>query len=168
MAALLTLGVIRRQTDALINAERAWLLIHSNFKPISANKFDWNITNSGRTTATIDETNVRCLTMRTMQELPDTPEYHDPINVRKAPIAPGQTLWFWSYFETQGDNPTGFSEEDSAAVDAGRVELVFYGYVKYTDSFGKPHESRFCYYYVPWCGEFRINLRAPAEFHRCT
>lgn len=182
IAAFRTLSVIRRQTtaieisaeaarlsaDSLKNAERAWLLIRPEaFTLAPSNRFDWVVKNAGRTTATISAANVRCRTLAGTERLPANPEYREAIIVPNIPVSPGEVLNFWSYFETEtGD--LGLTDADMQGIVNRRVELVAYGYVKYADSFGEEHESRFCYHYATWCSDFRTNLSAPADYHRCT
>jgi hypothetical protein len=48
------------------------------------------------------------------------------------------------------------------------VWLETHDYVKYTDSFGSTHESRFCYRYDTAFNEFRIDLTVSPEYHRHT
>jgi len=160
-------SIMREQAGELVNAERAWLLMRPDvFTLAPSRRFDWLITNAGRTTARIVETQVICKKVAGL--LPEIPDYGDPITVSLAPIAPQESLKFWSYIEAQPRITDGLADQDIREIENGQADLVAYGSVKYLDSFGRHHESRFCYYYALFCGEFRMNLRAPDEYHKCT
>jgi hypothetical protein len=158
----------KSSAESVRKAERAWLIIKpDSFLLQPGNRLDWIIVNAGQTTATISKAQVRCKKYRGMEILlTGPPDYGDPINLLDVPIAPNIPIKVWSYIET--DTGNRLSPEDVVDISDKGADLVAYCFVEYLDSFGDPHESRFCYYYAnPW-KEFRINLRAPADYHKCT
>ena len=155
--------------ESVMNSERAWLVMQPDtFKLEPSRKFDWVIKNVGKTTARIVETNMRCRKCTSLEKiLADPPEYKDPICAHGIPIAPGDSAQFWSYIEAQPRDSDGMTAQDVAEIQSGKAELVAYGFVKYLDSFGEEHESRFCYYYALFWSAFRMNFHAPASYHEC-
>ncbi len=130
-------------------------------------RFDWLITNVGKTTARIMEVNIRCRKYTLSDPLPDTPQFREAIAFPGVPLAPNDSLKGWTYMEAQERDYNGLTPQDVANIRSMVDELVAYGLVRYLDSFGNGHVSRFCYYYATFCEEFRINLRAPAAYHEC-
>ena len=162
----------KESSDALKVSERAWLLMKCvNKALLGADKFDWILTNAGRTTAKISEVGMRCRILDGMSKhMGDPPDYGTPIITYGVPIAPNDSMPFWCQFEKgEGADPTDprLMDVDCRRIQRG-ADLVAYGYIKYLDSFNIERESRFCYYYALPIAEYRINLRAPAEYHRCT
>jgi len=166
--AIRTLNAIRAQVDGTVRAERAWLVVRPDtFTLQPANRLDWIIVNTGRTTATISRAQVRCVKYMGMDKLlAAPPDYGDPINLYDVPAAPNVPLKVWGYIE--GDSGLRLNLKDVGDIADRGADLVAFCFVQYVDSFGYAHESRFCYYYAVPFGEFRINLSAPAEYHRCT
>jgi len=163
-----TLKVIQAQVDATVKAERAWLVVRPDaFILQPGDRLDWLIINTGRTTATISKAQVRCKKYRGMDTLlTGQPDYGGPINLYDVPSAPDIPIKVWSHLE--GDTGNRLTAEDVVDIRDRGADLVAYCFVEYSDFFGRSHESRFCYYYAVPFGEFRINLRAPAEYHKCT
>src|ERR1035438_1390164 len=168
LLAIRTLKSIKAQVDASVRAERAWLIIKPDaFVLQPGNRLDWLIINTGRTTATISKTQVRCKKYTGMDMfLAEPPDYGGPINLYDVPSAPDIPIKVWSHLE--GDTGNRLTAEDVVDISDRGADLVAYCLVEYLDCFGRPHESRFCYYYAVPFGEFRMNLRAPAEYHKCT
>jgi hypothetical protein len=157
----------KRNTDALINSQRAWIVLRPDekFHPAAGVfKLDWKIVNNGKSIARLIEANV--LTAK-----PDItftfPPYSYPsasIQLHRITLPPESPFDIWCHLL----GPNGMEAADvDDIINRGR-DLVAYGYVKYEDAFGKEHESRFCYYYAVPFGEFRVSLTAPEEYHRCT
>lgn len=156
--------------QAFINAERPWLFMapvgfRLDVSPL--NRLDWRITNQGRTVANVVEVKLRCRKCTGMEKiLTLPPEYGTIINFYDTPIPPSGSLEAWSYVETEESKSNGLTARDAEDIQARGDDLAAYCSITYRDQFGRPHESRFCYYYAVAFGEFRINLRAPAEYHR--
>jgi hypothetical protein len=164
----------KKSADALSNAERAWLFLEpSPTFSLGIKRLDWRITNRGKTTATISEASLRCQKRTGLENvLPSPPVYKGvTIDLYNVPISPNGQIDVWSSIEgTEGEDGivSGLTDKDVIDIRDKGSDLVAYGFVRYTDALGDLHESRFCYYYaLPW-SQFRINLRAPAEYHRCT
>ncbi len=165
--ALMQARAARAGVDALMESERAWLTICPDaFNLQPSNRFDWIITNTGRTTARIVEASIRCKKYTVNEHLPDTPVFRDPIVFPNVPLAPGGSLKIWSYIEAQERDYNGLTAKDIDDIRTKGDELVAYGIVRYF-TFGREHRSRFCYYYAVPFNEFRINLSAPAAYHEC-
>ncbi len=158
--------------QAFINAERPWLLIapvgfRLDVSPL--NRLDWRVTNQGRTVANVVEVKLRCTKCRGMEKiLTLPPAYGSVINFYDTPIPPSGSLDAWSYIETEESKSNGLTTRDVEDIQSRGDDLAAYCSVTYRDQFGRLHESRFCYYYAVAFSEFRINLRAPAEYHRGT
>jgi hypothetical protein len=166
--ALRTLKAIEAQGKAMILSERAWLVMRPESFPLQTfAKLDWVVTNTGRTVARIVEARIRCGKYDVFNRFPDMPNYGNPINLYRVPIGPGESFKLWSYIETPKRDYQGLTAEDIDDIKTKGSDLIAYGIVKYSDSFGNPHESRFCYYYAFAFDEFRIYLLAPAEYHKC-
>jgi len=161
--------------DSLKNAERPWLLIvpEESFQLTPRDRLDWRIENIGRTTAQILLCSVRCrcvgsLTVETPKELEPTPNYRSDIQMFSTPVAPNQRIKVWSYIEGAEAYTNRIFDKDVTGIKDRKFDLVAYGRAIYLDAFGNSHESRFCYYYALPFEEFRIDLRAPADYHTCT
>jgi len=166
--ALRTLKAIEAQGNALILSERAWLVIRpESFTLQPSAKLDWVVTNTGRTVARICKAQIRCGKYDVFNKLPDVPNYGNPIDLHKVPIAPGESFKLWSYIETEKRESEGLTAEDIDDIKTKGRDLIAHGMVKYLDAFGNPHENGFCYLYsIAFC-EFRTYLGAPAEYHKC-
>ncbi len=162
------LATMGKQLAGLKSAERAWILLRPhNFYLEPSGRLDWAITNAGRSVATISEVGLRCKKCRGVEKLFSEPRKYTLIaDFHDVPIAPQDSIEAWSGFEA-APGTDSLTPADVADIRHGD-DLVAYDFVRYRDSFGDPHESRFCYYYAVAFNEFRINLRAPAEYHKCT
>jgi len=159
------------------NAQRPWLFMipDKDFRPIrNLGKLDWIIRNRGQTTARLLDMNMRCEGVWSgIGKLSDIPLYGDPIPFHEVPVPPNGELDAWCFIKIP-DRESGallpgmnLTDEMVDQISGGMLELVAYGYVKYSDHFGI-HESRFCFYFAEFFREFRIKLDAPAEYHKCT
>jgi hypothetical protein len=161
-----------KNAQALINAERPWLFISPvgfKLEPSPYNRLDWRISNRGRTVANVIEVKLRCWKCKGMEKiLTASPKYTTTINFYGTPIPPDGILEAWSDIKRDGDNTNPMSARDLEDIRLQRDDLVAQSSITYRDQFGQLHESRFCYYYAVPFNEFRINLRAPAEYHECT
>lgn len=156
--------------QSLINSERAWIKIYPfSFKLIACNRLNWAIINSGRTTARITQVRVRCKKYAPIVTYDPTPVFRaDAIVFPEVPLPPEDTLSVWSYIEAGEDRDyEGLTQQSIGEIRERGHELVAYASVNYVDSFGKPHEARFCYYYALAFEDFRVSLQAPAEYHKC-
>ncbi len=161
-----------QNAEALIGAERPWLFISPvgfRLEPSPYNRLDWRISNRGRTVANVIEVKLRCRKCRGMDKvLTVPPQYGTIVNFYETPIAPDGTLDVWSYIETDESQSNGLTPRDIEDIRLRGDDLVAYSSITYRDQFGQLHESRFCYYFAVPFQEFRINLRATAEYHVCS
>lgn len=161
---------MRAQSAHTVNAERPWVVLTiyaQSFRMQPADRLDWRISNDGRTVANIIECGLRCSKVQGMETiLKSPPNYGSPIPFYGIPLAPQAHLDAWTFIEK--DTGRGLNTVDVEEIRSKGHDLVAYGVVRYRDQFGQEHESRFCYYYAVPFQEFRINLRAPADYHRCT
>jgi hypothetical protein len=129
---------------------------------------DWKIFNRGRSVATVVEVGLTCKKVVGVEKLlPDTPEYNTRVDFHSVPIAPNEALDAWCYIGTDHGESTGLSQGDVVDILTKGHDLVAFGFVKYLEPSGTLHEGRFCYYFAKTWGEFRINLVAPAQYHKC-
>ena len=166
-----TLWVLKNQTDLQIASQRAWLILRPDTFDLAAGRqrFDWVITNAGKTTAFLTAAQVRCRKCAGMEKLLESsPDFgRGVIEYHNVPIAAGESLKLWSYIETGGEADDRLTDDDVARIRNSSDDLIAYGFVKYC-SFEQVRESRFCYRYEWLSQDFRINLLAPAEYHKCT
>lgn len=159
-----------QNAQALIKAERPWIFLTidpKSFQMQPTDRLDWRIANNGRTVANITEGQIRCRKIGVDKPLEPQPDYGGGvISFYDAPVAPSGRIDAWCGIETGRERR--FTTEDAEDIKTRGYDLVAFGFVKYKDQFGQNHESRFCYWYAVAFQEFRIYLRAPAEYHRCT
>ena len=184
--ALKTLRAVESQTRSLkshsehiANSERPWIVLEVFSEGFSRayrasqplRRLDWSISNSGKTVALLIEAQLRCKKVTGMSKfLTVPPDYGQPINLKEVPIAPGDKIDAWCYIETDERRASeGLEADDYVAIREKGDDLVAFGYAKYKDALGEIRESRFCYYFdARVFQEFRTNLIAPAEYHKCT
>jgi hypothetical protein len=161
-AAFVTLRKLERQTvaaegaskaallnaQAIINSERAWIILQSDENPIRRNTdntygYCWTIKNVGRTPARLIETAAICAKREKSEPLNDTPDFSDPppLRLNNRLLAPGDILRFQASIEGGPERENlGFNEITDSY-------LVAYGYVSYIDSMGgDEHIAGFCEY----------------------
>jgi len=162
----------RSSSQALVKAERPWVSLtvyNQSFRMQATNRLDWRISNEGRTVANIIEAQFRCRKIGPLDTaLASPPNYGEVIRFYDIPIAPGNHLDAWSYVEAGRGAPDGLNAQDIEDIRSRGHDLVAFGFLRYRDQFGQEHESRFCYYYAVAFQDFRVNLRVPADYHRCT
>lgn len=103
--AIRTLRSIERQTQHMSASERPWLFLepyserfsdqYRSGRPIS--RFDWRISNRGKTVANVIEAQVICKSFKDLEAerkklFPVPPNYGQPIPFFNVPIAPEGTL----------------------------------------------------------------------------
>jgi hypothetical protein len=161
-AALVTLGILRKQTNAIqqtLNIERPWLLI--TFADNWVEQFDktkpqdktttaiWKFKNFGRTPAFILYIGCTLEIVPDPNKLPPQPVYGKPYKFtdEMMAIAPNQESGGIGAAVDHPDTPE--SSEFYKCVN-GELRLVLYGCVRYASSFNSKNilETRFCYEYV--------------------
>ena len=141
------------QAFAFIQSERAFVApTETNFavELVPGIKFlpmTFEIKNSGKSTATIDEVSIAIT-----HDLPNPREYATARPFAFPPIVPGGTSKRVLKFET------GWGENTNSAVKSGTMKFYFFGFIKYHDEmnemfrFLNKRESGFCFVYVPTGG----------------
>jgi hypothetical protein len=198
------LGSIQRQTrateiaanaakasaDALVNVERAWVVINQvnpplvlipqpDPGPLITMWFAFVFKNCGRTIARITDVRIRFHTVTAIEGLPQIPDYRE--HARALPkdasfgriVAPNQDFELATVFESNGGIPT---DGQIRAIRKGELVLLVYGCVKYLDFTNEPRESQFCYLFkVPsglvWQGiddKERWETGGPQGYNRYT
>ena len=195
--ALRTLRVIERQTkateiaakaaehssaateasvEALINSERAWVMVEigpiPDFQP-DPNKVQclWirpTIKNYGKTPARIRQIAARAQLVPDGQSLPPIPEYpigpgaNLPVDVVLPPSVPIQPIML------------PISGQEFIQVQQGDIFLYVHGFIEYLDFSGAKRHSGFCYFYSIQAGfspsptGFYVELTAPPAYIECT
>jgi hypothetical protein len=135
------------QTKALFDLERPWVFVRitkfdgfsltppDDFNPIMTVAISWFAQNFGRTPAFVFDGTVR---MKIIPEpIPDEPDYGGqsvPIAIVPLPQGvPQENVTIWP-----------IDKDEHAKLRKDEVRLMFYGFIKYRDTFGKEHESRWC------------------------
>lgn len=166
IAALLTLGAIREQARAQMDADRAWVLVSvvgQPQEPLAASivrtgnipGIVWKIKIAGNTPAQITRARYRCRTVPMVDGKPDlekTPTYlaNEIVIAQATVLAPND-----SYLVSIGHEPTpermSVVDEMTATLSGTRA-FCAYGTIEYKDAFGRSGETQFCAIYRPQLG----------------
>jgi hypothetical protein len=157
-AAVLSAAASKSSADSLLDVERARLLVHLLPEPGGVLLAKYFIRNYGRTPAWMTE--IKCLYKRLAGGIIGPIDYsaiHSMSSENGWIIPPDKDSVLWS----QSLAPNGLlSELECEMIGSGTLLLVFFGTVKYSDIFGREHETRFCYNFIP---EFGWVLHGPKE-----
>jgi hypothetical protein len=159
--AICTLKNIGRQTDHMVNSERAWVLISVVHPPdiisttapgtaLPANHFVFDIVNTGRTVARLIELRGGSKLVRPEERLPEQPQYS--IATAEATIgysyggvlAPNASLGRLNIAIDQSINLDTFND-----IRNYRVMLYVYGFIRYFDFAKEERRLQFSYRYIP-------------------
>jgi hypothetical protein len=160
----------KQSVEHLVSNERAWVILTPDPQFVlkaGLHKLDWKIWNRGKSIARIVDANI--FTEKTTpgfqyRPFDEVKRLMEPIKFHNVPIPPDLSADAWcQMFDVDGLDDSAFDE----IKNRGR-ELLAYGYVRYMDAFENERESRFVFYFAPVFNGFRIDLRAPEEYHRCT
>ena len=146
----------KRSTDALINSERAWVLVSnprsSTFwidEPPPSIIFQFDIANRGKTVAKLMDFRAEVRYVGLTDRLPDAPPDYEAFLRPDEPIhgrilAPGESMpdMLFPLNELHGT----LVRND---VMAGRVLVYLYAFIKYYDFANEERRLRFCYQFVP-------------------
>jgi hypothetical protein len=139
----------RDSADALVNAERAWLMVYLDWQPGSIHTLDNErtrattaylqcvCTNHGKTPAWIDEICCKFEIIPWFHESPDFKNM-EPYDSAPEPVAAGASSGIRKL------EPVA----DGMFIQEGKVRMV-YGVVKYRDMFGLKRETTFGYQITP-------------------
>ena len=148
----------KRSADALINSERAWIVVDKTLPPpdmlmpqpspgpLMVMTFGFTFRNCGKTIARPRDGRIRFHTVETSKGLPAIPDYGAKSNVHEIPrgriIAPNQTFGGGALLEERM-----LSHEQITAIKQHTLSLYIYGFIAYRDFVGDDQELRFCYVY---------------------
>jgi hypothetical protein len=109
-------GAAQQNAQALMNAERPWIFIYPvgfRLLPSAENRFDWRISNSGRTVANIVEVRLRCRKCTGVAKiLTGPPQYSTVVNFYGTPLPPNGTLDAWSDIEKDDGSSGALNDKD--------------------------------------------------------
>jgi hypothetical protein len=167
---------ILRQVRVTRSVERAWMVGTPRFKkfegppePGQGLLYVCELKNTGRTPARILETALTIRKADSFALIPPEPSYMgtERISFNETIIAPKG-----SFIITAASG--NFTQGQYVALRNLKLILYAYGYIKYLDTFGRPHETRFCHYYrIPGVWEpqfegFQLCIQAPQAYNRAT
>jgi hypothetical protein len=143
-----------RNAQALINAERPWLVVNTFFKEKDLTLFHFGCRNQGNTPAKIISVSAELRFVDLLDNLPKPPIYSCPTTLPDLHL-----IVHTDSFEIEkGINPESFLSQNAemrSLVYDDRVFLVYYGNVVYRDilyedsSREGEHETRWCFIYKP-------------------
>lgn len=165
-AALRTLRVIRRQTDALVEGQRGWIVMDTLGEPTLSDDVQekpvgmpmqtpllvFNLRTVGSTTVKITGTGVRFHLTRPKDGglnpepwLPEEPDYKIDAGILPQAgfvKAPNEGMQIAKALEDGHLSP-----DQLVSIQSQKLFVCAYGFVTYTDAFERSHETRFCYVY---------------------
>jgi hypothetical protein len=166
-------AAIEKQGNALVNSERAWVLVEIGTLPdFSAVRPDTaallyimpKIQNFGRTTARIMKICMRQLQVPRPDDLPLEPEYRGELSFDFV-LPPNKPI------QTMG---VPITPQEYVEMREGKTVLYIFGYVSYVDIGSTERVTRFCLIYVAPSGfnpiepGFYPAINAPASYTKIT
>ena len=160
--------------QAVIHAERPWILITVEPSRSMENSFTIMATNRGRTPARIVETQERYKIAIDEKHLPDTPEFRNEKHATPfAPIIllPGE---FTAIKPFSRDDVKALcdSEERFKRIETWEEKVFIYGKVVYRDLIsatdGPPHETNWCCWYIHGRQNSGLVIAGPSEYNSHT
>jgi hypothetical protein len=173
--------VLEGQAAALINSDRAWVLISKVWGPAigppvmgQTNQFLFDLTNSGKTVARLGRYRTKFRLIGRNERLPDIPDYEiDPKlfgDIPESPIhcqvmAPGQPETISAPCWEVQIGPGIFE-----SLKKREIVLYFYASLEYFDFADKKRELQFCYRYTPEdeLAKARWIIDGPKEYNKHT
>jgi hypothetical protein len=160
-AAVLNAKAAQLNAQAVINAERPWIVVSFNARQ-GTQQYAFIATNYGRTPAEIVSANTIWTTaVDDVKELPVPPNYGTDILPYRKLLPQMQT---WEFHVENVDEKVRSTSE----LREDRLRLVLYGCVKYNDMLDSAsvHETRFCYRFVRNQGY--LALAGPEQYNQRT
>ncbi len=160
--------------QAVIQAERPWILITVEPSRSMENSFTVMATNRGRTPARIIETLERHKIAIDEKRLPILPEYRN--EKRNAPFAPiillpGEFTTIKA-FSREEVKALCDSEERFKRIETWEEKVFLYGKVSYRDlissSDGEPHETNWCCWYIHGRQNSGLVIAGPPDYNSHT
>jgi len=160
--------------QAILNAERSWILISVEPSPSAENSFTIMASNRGRTPTRLIETTERTRIAVDEEHLPSTPEYTD--EKRGAPftpiiLLPGESTAIKHFCR---DDARGLcdSEERYRRVETWEEKIFLYGKVIYKDltalADSQAHETNWCCWYIHGRQNSGLVIAGPPEYNTHT
>ena len=160
--------------QAIIHAERSWILISVEPSPSAENSFTVMASNRGRTPAKIIETAKRTRIAIDDMHLPSIPEYTD--EKRDAPFSPiillpGESTAIEPFCR---DDARGLcdSEERFRRIETWEEKIFLYGKVIYRDLIApvdsQTHETNWCCWYIHGQQNSGLAIAGPPEYNTHT
>jgi hypothetical protein len=160
--------------QAILHAERSWILISVEPSPSAENSFTIMASNRGRTPARIIETTERTRIAVDEEHLPGTPEYME--EKQGAPFAPiillpGESTAIKRFCR---DDARGLcdSEERYRRVETWEEKIFLYGKVMYRDLIAptdsQAHETNWCCWYIHGRQNSGLVIAGPPEYNTHT
>lgn len=196
LVALPTLWAIKHQADALMNAERAWILVTDIVNPVGLYLPDsplyipgivYKMKVAGRTPARIINQGFRFHAVPKKPgrvppepDLPSTPDYTSQTQNPEIPeggrVIPSEIVFtIGHYLES-----IQLSSEEFEELKRGDKIMCAYGFIEYRDAFDRPGKTQFSYVYDFRWGGVRTSpegtvlnppgfrLGGPAEYNKAT
>jgi hypothetical protein len=160
--------------QAILNAERSWILISVAPSPSAENRFSIMATNRGRTPAKILESAERIRLAIDEEHLPSIPEYLE--EKRVAPytpiiLLPGESTAIKPFCR---EDVRGLcdSEERFRRIETWEEKIYLYGKVIYKDLTApvdsEAHESNWCCWYIHGRQNSGVVIAGPPEYNTHT
>ena len=160
--------------QAILHAERSWILISVEPSPSAENSFTIMATNRGRTPANIIETAERTRIAIDEKHLPNSPEYTD--EKRDVPftliiLLPGESTAIKPFCR---DDARGLcdSEERYRRIETWEEKIFLYGKVIYRDltapADSQAHETNWCCWYIHGRQNSGLVISGPPEYNTHT
>jgi hypothetical protein len=160
--------------QAILNAERSWILISVEPSPSAENRFTVMATNRGRTPAKITDTVERTRLAIDEEHLPSPPEYTEEKRVGPyTPIIllPGESTAIKPFCR---DDVRGLcdSEERFRRIETWEEKIYLYGKVIYRDLTApvdsEAHETNWCCWYIHGRQNSGVVITGPPEYNTHT
>jgi hypothetical protein len=156
-----SLKVLARQTDAQMNAERAWLLVTGVVSPellCQVNnpeyipEITYHLEVAGRTPARVTNSGFRFHILPakagTIPPQPDLAERRDYRSVLPLPAIPKTVLAPSTKFDVVSAHEDGsVNSVIHDSLEANRFFMCAYGFIEYEDAFKRKGVTRFCFVY---------------------
>ncbi len=157
--------------EAVINAERPWLVVTWSSKPDWPGSFLFGCKNRGNTPAKVVSMSAKYLFVDKPENLPVPPDYSSVVTMPDLPFKVGGD----EFDIGNGINATSIIKNagKQELVETSREFLVYYGNVVYKDTFfpdSSPdgfHETRWCFVYYA-AGNKGLKRNGPEEYNRYT
>ncbi|HUB52174.1 MAG TPA: hypothetical protein VL986_08510 [Terracidiphilus sp.] len=160
--------------QAIIRAERPWILISVEPSRSVENGFTVTATNRGRGPARIVSTIDKITSAVDQSHLPDQPEYDEAAPsaaLSSVVLLPGESTAIKSFSRDEVKNFCG-SDEKLKRVEKWEELILLYGRVQYKDLVaagdGEAHESSWCCWYIHGRQKSGMVMAGPPAYNRHT